>query len=84
MSYRLGISSSAEREMRALSKDILQRIHQRISRLQEQPFAAGTRKLAGGSGYRVRVGDYRIIYVVDQADPAVTIVHVRHRREAYR
>ena len=84
MSYSLRIAASAQREMRSLSKEALQRTHQRITKLQERPFAPGTRKLAGGLGYRVRVGDYRVLFTVDQEQRIIVVTAVRHRREAYR
>lgn len=84
MSYRLRIIPAAEREMRQLPREVLQRVHQRITRLQEHPFAPGTRKLAAGLGYRARVGDYRIIFAVDVGERVIIITSVRHRREVYR
>ncbi|MBI2916563.1 MAG: type II toxin-antitoxin system RelE/ParE family toxin [Chloroflexi bacterium] len=84
MNYGLRIVPAAEREMRRLPRDVLQRVHERIRKLQRQPFAPGARKLAGGLGYRVRVGDYRIVFAIDEAQRAIAITSVRHRREAYR
>ncbi|MBI4336604.1 MAG: type II toxin-antitoxin system RelE/ParE family toxin [Chloroflexi bacterium] len=51
MSYSLRIGASAQKELRMLSRDVLRRVHQRIAKLAEQPFAPGTRKLVGGLGY---------------------------------
>jgi len=70
--------------MRRLPGEVLRRVHERIVRLQQQPLAPGTRKLAAGLGYRVRVGDYRVIFTVDTGQRIVTVTSVRHRGEAYK
>ena len=84
MKYSLRIIPAAEREMRNLPSLTLRRVHLRILRLQENPFAPGTRKLSRRLGYRVRVGGYRIIFTVEEDNRAVVITAVRHRRDAYR
>lgn len=84
MSYSLSIKPSAEREMRSLPPQMLRRIHRRIQRLAQDPHASGTVKLSGIPGYRARVGDYRIIFGIDDAGSMIEILAVRHRREAYR
>ncbi|MGH9787895.1 MAG: type II toxin-antitoxin system RelE family toxin, partial [Candidatus Acidiferrales bacterium] len=60
------------------------RVRGRIQSLVENPRPAGCKKLIGQVGYRVRQGDYRILYEVDDAHRTVTIVKVRHRRDVYR
>ncbi len=56
-----------------------------IRALAEQPRPSGTRKLAGSEqAYRIRVGDYRVVYTVDDQERIVSVDRVRHRREAYR
>jgi mRNA interferase RelE/StbE len=52
--------------------------------LAENPFPPGSRKLAGVEGYRVRQGDYRILYEVDQNQITVLVIKVGHRKEVYR
>ena len=52
--------------------------------LAEDPRPPGAGKLVAVEGYRVRVGEYRIIYDVDDAAQVVTVYRIRHRREAYR
>jgi mRNA interferase RelE/StbE len=57
----------------------------RIESLQSDPFPHGASKLSGAERlYRIRVGDYRIVYEVDTEAKQITIHHVRHRREVYR
>lgn len=82
--YQLIILPSAEREIRSLPRADIPRVRSRIQLLMENPRPAGCKKLIGQVGYRVRQGDYRILYEVDDAQRIVTISKVRHRREVYR
>jgi mRNA interferase RelE/StbE len=60
------------------------RIAARIAALATEPRPYGTEKLSGQERYRLRQGDYRVLYVVDDGTPTVTIVRIGHRRDAYR
>ncbi|MEW6042303.1 MAG: type II toxin-antitoxin system RelE/ParE family toxin [Elusimicrobiota bacterium] len=61
------------------------RILDAIESLAENPFPIQSRKMKGSeSSYRLRVGDYRVIYQVDTENKIVTIYHVRHRKDAYK
>ena len=72
-------------DFRRLSRDIIPRLTQTIERLKVDPFPHQVEKLSGAERlYRVRVGDYRIVYEVDTHLKQITIQHVRHRREVYR
>ncbi|MFQ5745177.1 MAG: type II toxin-antitoxin system RelE/ParE family toxin [Acidobacteriota bacterium] len=84
--YRLGIKQSAAREIEAIShKRDRQRIVRRIRALAEDPRPPGCEKLAGREGCcRVRQGQYRVVYSVDDRSRMVEIVKVGHRREVYR
>ena len=84
MSYRLEILPGAERDLRRLSPAILGRIDARLRTLADQPRPPGVRHLAGGPFWRIRVGDYRLIFTINDADQVVTIVRVRHRGDVYR
>lgn len=76
---------SVEKDLRSIPKSTLLRILKRIDKLAEEPFPHQTVKLEGGEElYRIRVGDYRIIYGVNRSAKQIIIHHVRHRREAYR
>ena len=82
--YQLKIKRSAEQDLRRLPKFLFQRINQQILALREDPRPPGVRKLKGNiEGWRVRVGDYRIVFQIDDAAQTVTIIRVRHRREVY-
>jgi mRNA interferase RelE/StbE len=84
--YRLLIKPSAAREIEALGqKKDRQRIVNRISALASEPRPADCEKLAGAEGrYRVRHGQFRIVYAVDDRSRTVEVVKVGHRREVYR
>ena len=84
--YRVSIKRSAVSELEAVAqKGDRQRLVARIEALAEDPRPAGGEKLAGHSDrYRVRQGDYRVVYSVDDAERVVLIVKVGHRREVYR
>lgn len=82
--YKLKIKKSAERDLKRLPKPLFIRLNQQILALRQEPRPSGVRKLQGKlEGWRVRVGDYRIVYQIDDADQIVTIVRVRHRRDVY-
>lgn len=83
--YAIRIKASVEKDIAALPCDVLLRILQSIEDLSETPLPFGVRKLSGAEHlYRIRVGDYRIIYAVQHAEREITILYVRHRRNAYR
>jgi mRNA interferase RelE/StbE len=68
-----------------LGGPIFERINERILALREEPRPSGVRKLQGrNEGWRIRVGGYRIIYLIDDVEQSLTIVRVRHRRDVYR
>jgi mRNA interferase RelE/StbE len=81
--YSLQFKSSIEKDFRALPKGVILRVFRRVIDLQDNPFPPQSKKLAGSTiMYRVRVGDYRIVYEVDAQ--VITIHYVRHRRDVYR
>ncbi|MBI4706010.1 MAG: type II toxin-antitoxin system RelE/ParE family toxin [Deltaproteobacteria bacterium] len=82
--YRVRIARSAQAEMDRLSQQVHRRVAARILELEAQPRPPGCRKLRGSDGWRLRVGDWRVLYVVDDAARLVTVMGVRHRSVAYR
>ena len=84
--YRLRIKPSATKEIDAIgSKRDRRRIIARIAALPEEPRPLGCENLAGSeSRYRVRQGNFRVVYAVDDAARVVEVVKVGHRREVYR
>ena len=85
MAYRILFVSRAEKGFRRLSADIQDRIISVINSLAEDPRPSGAVKLKGSDNlYRVRVGDHRIIYAIEDDSLVVLVVEVGHRREIYR
>lgn len=85
MPYILAIRPAAQRAIEDLPREYQDLIVNKLDAISENPFAIGTRKIQGvDSGYRVRMGDYRILYQVNELEEEVKIVTIRHRREAYR
>lgn len=84
--YRLLIKSSAAKELEAIgTKANRQRIVQRIHALAADPRAHGSEKLAGyADRYRVRHGNYRIVYLIDDERCEVSIFKIGHRKDVYR
>jgi mRNA interferase RelE/StbE len=83
-SYSLKIKRSAEKELRAVPKKDLPRVIERIQSLAVNPRAPGHQKLSGHDQYRIRQGDYRILYTINDTDRVVEIIKIGHRREVYR
>ncbi|HNS21473.1 MAG TPA: type II toxin-antitoxin system RelE/ParE family toxin [Sedimentisphaerales bacterium] len=84
-SYRLILKPSVEKDLRSLPQSVVSRVFKQIEALQENPIPRGSRKLSAAEElYRVRVGDYRIVYGVDKDARQVVVYYVRHRRDAYR
>ena len=82
--YALTSSRSVEKELGALDPITLKRIVQKIELLAGEPGPSGCKKLKGEKNrWRLRVGDYRVIYSVDDRARIVDITAVRHRRDAY-
>lgn len=81
---KLQLSRLAQKDLDKLSNDITLRISVKLYALADNPFMHGFEKLGGNKGYRIRIGDYRVIYIVDKKSKIVTIIKVKHRREVYR
>ena len=75
---------SAEKELLRLNQSLGQRIFQKISLLKNDPYGQNSQKLEGGKGYRIRVGDYRVVYTIDKENKTILIIKIGHRREIYR
>jgi mRNA interferase RelE/StbE len=82
--YRVVLSGSVAHDVRRIGKKNLERLMEAIASLTHNPFPRGYKKLkASQDGYRVRVGNYRIIYEVDTGERIVTVFHIRDRKDAY-
>ena len=84
-SYEIQWKHSAERDLRNLDRQQISRVVEAIESLVGSPFPSQCRKLRGAEHlYRIRVGDYRVVYQVETEARTVIIYYVRHRKEAYR
>jgi mRNA interferase RelE/StbE len=83
-SYNLLIKASAARELEALPAKDRSRIAAKIEGLANNPGPPGSEKLSGEEKYRLRQGDYRVLYSIQDVSTTVTIVKIGHRREVYR
>jgi len=85
MTYTVVLKPLAGRERRKLPPDIRTRVNQALIDLEMNPRPAGSTKLIGPKDrWRIRVGDYRIIYTIDDAAQQITVLRIAHRREVYR
>jgi mRNA interferase RelE/StbE len=83
-SYSVVVKRSAAKAIEALPGDAQIRVVEAIGRLAEDPRPRGCEKLSARERYRIRVGDYRVVYGVDDAIVTVIVVKVGHRRDVYR
>jgi mRNA interferase RelE/StbE len=82
--YNVGLRASAEKELRKIPANDLARIIERIAALGGNPRPEGAAKLSGEEKYRIRQGDYRIVYAIDEDAKTVLIVKIGNRRDVYR
>jgi mRNA interferase RelE/StbE len=83
-SYRVALTASAEKELNGLPSKVVARIVARLEQLAVSPRPQGCKKLkTGDNQWRVRVGDYRIVYEIDDTAKAVDVTRIAHRREVY-
>ena len=82
--YSVGIRRSAEKEIERLPEAVRQLVVRRILALREDPRPLGSQKLSGQDGHRLRQGDYRVVYTIDDTARSVVVVRVAHRSDVYR
>jgi len=82
--YEVRLHPEAVRAFRRLRGSVRDRIEAAIDGLATDPRPRGAAKLAGRDDFRIRVGDYRIVYAVDDAVRLVLVARIAHRREVYR
>ncbi len=84
MAFIVNLKRSAERELELLPKNIHDRIVTALLSLKVNPFPNGVKKLYGREGYKIRVGNYRILYLIEEAHKKVEIFSIAHRKDVYR
>ncbi len=82
--YKITVKKSAAKELEEIPGKELRKIVRRIQSLVQNPRPHGSQKLSARQRYRVRQGDYRIVYSIDDKDSVIDIVKIGHRREIYR
>jgi mRNA interferase RelE/StbE len=83
-SYRIEWKHSALKELKHLPKDVVARIMRAVGRLPENPYPSGIRKLVGSeNSYRIREGDYRILYSIVSSTLIIEIIRIGHRKDVY-
>jgi mRNA interferase RelE/StbE len=82
--YHISFARSARKELQSLPASLVQRIFPKIEALSKNPQPKGCRKLKGEKHlYRIRIGEYRVVYTISDDEHLVDIIAVRHRRAAY-
>ena len=83
--YEVSLEHRAERDLKKLPGEIFYRIIPYIKALSEDPKPSGCRKIKGSKNdWRIRIGEYRVIYEIDERVKAVKVMRVRHRKDVYR
>lgn len=82
--YRITIKKSAAKELEDIPQRDLHKVIRRIQSLAKDPRPHGSRKLSGQEQHRIRQGDYRIVYSIEDKNSLIDIVKIGHRREVYR
>ena len=84
MAYTVTLTRSAEKELDRLPAPLHARLTRKLLALEANPRPPGVQKLHGEDRYRIRIGDYRVLYLIDDDSKTVAIIAVGHRREVYR
>ncbi len=82
--YSIEVKPLARKELEALPDPVLSRIVRKLESLADNPRPAGCKKLKGyREQWRVRIGDWRVVYLIDETKKLVSILRIAHRREVY-
>jgi mRNA interferase RelE/StbE len=84
MKWRVVFVRTAEKELAKLSTETQLRLGRAIRSLEDDPFPAKAKRLKGREEFRIRVGDYRVLYMAEHKSRVLTISAIGHRREVYR
>ena len=84
MKYRVILPKSVQRELDRLPDEVVRRILARLAGLETNPRPPDVKKLKGRAAWRIRVGDYRVIYEIHDRELQILVITVGHRREIYR
>ena len=84
MRYQVILPKSVQKELDRLPDDVVEQIMARLAALETNPRPADVKKLKGRNAWRIRVGDYRVIYEIHDRVLQILVITVGHRREIYR
>lgn len=84
MRYTVTVLRRAQKELAQLPGSAYEQVRDDIRKLATNPRLDGCLKLTGREGWRIRVGDYRVIYEIDDSQSVVTVLHIGHRSDVYR
>ncbi|MHA1673040.1 MAG: type II toxin-antitoxin system RelE family toxin [Promethearchaeota archaeon] len=82
--FEIQFSKKALRDLRALPRPILKRIVEKINLLKENPFKQNIKKLAGQPYFRMRIGDYRVIFAIFKKEFLILVIKIAHRKNIYK
>ncbi|MGH2568745.1 MAG: type II toxin-antitoxin system RelE family toxin [Bacteroidota bacterium] len=82
-SFRIKYRKSFEKEIRSIPQEYADRIASHIDSLARNPFPSGSKKLRRDDLYRIRIGDYRVVYSLDTENQIIVIERVSHRKDVY-
>ena len=84
MAYAITLADSARKELRSFPSHVVERVFPKLRELATNPRPSGCKKLHGEqNSWRIRVGDYRIVYSIDDEQKLVDVVHIARRKEVY-
>lgn len=83
MKYTVRLEKRAERQLEKLPPEAIRRVCQKLVELEQNSRLGGVKKLRGIEGYRLRVGDYRVLFTIDDGSKEVYIYRIKHRKEVY-
>jgi mRNA interferase RelE/StbE len=84
MAYTVCLKRSAEKELESLPAKVHDKVIEALLSLKDDPFPRNAKKLHSREGVRIRVGNYRVLYVVDERGKKIEVISIADRKEAYR
>lgn len=84
MKYTVILAKSVQKQLDKLPQDVFSRIQRRLSALESDPRPHDCKKLKGVDAWRIRVGDYRVIYEIHDGQLVIIVIEIGHRRDVYR
>ncbi len=84
MAYKIEIKSSAIKDLDLLPDKEVRKLAPRIFQLAEEPRPVGIQKLTNKEGYRIRIGNYRVLFEIDDKTESILVFRIKHRKDAYK